>query len=171
MKKLPDANNIGTHKVPMREVFRWVTEGLTLKACAERAGCTLYALNAKIKKYPSYGRRLEEARRLAAETHLQSAMDALDIEDATLDLHENPTAVVALRKAKSELHMKLAKVADRERLSDMVKPTAPTPTMIIAINGVDMISRKSVVQDIEFAQRDVDDSIPMEALTLASVQE
>lgn len=166
MKKLPDANNIGTRKVPMREVFRWVTEGMTLKACAERAGCTLYALNAKIKRYPSYGRRLEEARRLAAETHLQSAMDALDIEDHTLDGHENPTAIVALRKAKSELHMKLAKVADRERLSDMVKPTAPTPTMIIAINGVDMISRQSVAQEIEFAARNVIEAPPIEALTI-----
>ena len=167
MRKLPEVNKIGVNATPMKTIFQWVVDGKTLKKCADDAGCTLYQLNARIKKYPAYGRRLEEARRLAAESHLQAAMDALDMDDKEISAYDKAAApVVAMRKARSDLHMKLAKVADRERLSDMVKPTAPTPTMIIAINGIDMISRNSVEQEIRYAQMQVIEQAPAEALTL-----
>lgn len=171
MRKLPEVNKIGVNATPMKTIFQWVVDGKTLAQCANDAGCTLYALNARIKKYPSYGRRLEEARRLAAETHLQHAVDALDMDDDEIAKHKMAAApIVAMRKAKSDLHMKLAKVADRERLSDMVKPTAPTPTMIIAINGIDIIGRNSVAHEIAYAQMQIIEQAPVEAMTLRGDQ-
>ena len=156
----------------MRQIFLWVAEGKTLSECAELAGCHISTISARVKKFPGYQSRLEEARRLSAESHLHHAGKALDLSIADITkLGKAATPYVALRKAQSELHVRKARFGDRERLSDMVKPTPPTPTMIIAINGMDMVSRRSVASEITRGLISVDEEVPIEALSFRKSSE
>ncbi len=95
---------------------------------------------------------------------------ALDIDHQTLkEAGMGAGPIVALAKAKSELQFKRAKIADRERLSDLVKPTAPTPTLIIAVNGIDIIGKGDLRGQIDHANKSVIEAAPIEALSFAGL--
>lgn len=111
-------------------------------------------LTARIKKYPHYRERFAEARRLSSEANVQKALDAIDFTDKqVLDAGPCAGALVASRKLKAEIHLRLAKADDQQRFAEYQKPVPQAPMMILAVNGVDILSGRSVAPEIAEAKK------------------